>query len=249
MSSRSVCILWGATVKQFADIQGTQMRIQHSNMLAMANFLCTKTEPKLVPNLSPCQLSILMDVSTTSLGIFSPSNPTSSRTKSPKHKLLLIANSKTSIPNIQKQQQKPLKKKKPKSKLTTRPSRRWVSLVMKSSLLHSHLQKLMILLIHPSKPLSQRRRSRQARLWKRRRMSCFTDLTGVLLFLFQDLNCIFSLAREGVWPCMISGWVVRVQHSNAMESKRMMHLSLIHLWEVAQDCGARATCDVPQNYL
>jgi hypothetical protein len=34
-----------------------------------------------------------------------------------------------------------------------------------------------------------------------------------------------------------------------MESKRMMHLSLIHLWEVAQDCGARATCDVPQNYL
>lgn len=34
-------------------ISGVQMRVRHSNMLAMANFLCTKTEPKLVCIKSP----------------------------------------------------------------------------------------------------------------------------------------------------------------------------------------------------
>ena len=35
--------IWGGLL-----ISGLQMRVRHSNMLAMANFLSTKTEPKLV---------------------------------------------------------------------------------------------------------------------------------------------------------------------------------------------------------
>jgi hypothetical protein len=43
----SVSDVKGSTRKALL-ISGVQMRIRHSNMLAMANFLCTKTEPKLV---------------------------------------------------------------------------------------------------------------------------------------------------------------------------------------------------------
>jgi len=119
----------------------TQMRIRHSNMLAMANFLTTKAEPKLV-----CQFTILWIPfsnfsSIINHGNYCPETKTTSRSRSPTQKHSSSEKWMNSIHGIKKKRKGiPLQKK----KLTARLRRRWVSL--KPSL---HLFLILILLIFP----------------------------------------------------------------------------------------------------